>query len=223
MTEDNDFKRLVRKRMEKTGEAYTTARTHLIARKAAALPSDYAALAGMSDDAVAAKTGRTWPEWVRLLDGIDAQALPHGEAAAWLGEHEGLSPWWSQTVTVAYERIRGLREIGQRSDGTFEVTKSKTFAQPLAKLYQSFATKRARGRWMPGANPTVRSARRDRSVRFTWNDGTSVEISFTAKGDRKTQVSVEHGRLPDKTTAAALKVFWADHLEALKALLEDEA
>lgn len=32
MTDDRDFKRLVRARMEKTGEAYTTARAHLLAR-----------------------------------------------------------------------------------------------------------------------------------------------------------------------------------------------
>ncbi len=223
MTEDKDFKRLVRRRMEKTGESYTTARAHLVARTKASLPLDYAALARMSDDAVAAKTGRTWPEWVRVLDGMEARVLPHREIAAWIEAHEGLTPWWSQTVTVAYERIRGLREIGQRSDGTFEATKTKTFTQPVSKVYEAFATKRARSRWMPGADPTVRSARRDRSVRFTWDDDTPVEISFTAKGDAKTRVSVQHRRLPDETTAAALKVFWADHLEALKALLDDEA
>jgi len=36
------------------------------------LPDDYATIAGMSDEAVSAKTGRTWPEWVAVLDGIGA-------------------------------------------------------------------------------------------------------------------------------------------------------
>jgi hypothetical protein len=46
--------------------------------------------------------------------------------------------WWSQTVAVGYERIKGLRAIGQRMDGSFEASKSRTFAVPLARLYGAF-------------------------------------------------------------------------------------
>jgi len=222
MTEDKDFKRLVRRRMKKTGESYTAARARLIAREKETLPPKHAALAGMSDDAVRAKTGLTWPEWVALLDRIGAQSRPHRETAAWLREHEGLTPWWSQTVTVGYERIRGLRKIGQRSDGTYEATKSRTFSRSVSRLYEAFVTEPGRSRWLAEADAKVRGARRNHSVQLTWGDGTPVEITFTAKGDVKTQVSVQHGKLPDKSTATALKVFWADRLEALGALLDAE-
>src|SRR5687768_18605117 len=75
---DKDFKRLVRGRMQKTGESYTAARAVL--RKKPALKSrapslaepDYARLAGLSDAAVAAKTGRTWAGWVEALDDAGA-------------------------------------------------------------------------------------------------------------------------------------------------------
>jgi len=56
MPTDKDFKRLVRGRMEKTGESYTTARALLRKQKPAAAavapapaPADYAKLAGRSD------------------------------------------------------------------------------------------------------------------------------------------------------------------------------
>ena len=54
MTTQKDFKRLVRGRMQKTGESYTAARTQLLKQKPAPAavsprPSEYAKLAGMSD------------------------------------------------------------------------------------------------------------------------------------------------------------------------------
>jgi len=58
MTTDKDFKRLVRTRMQKTGESYTAARAHFVARKPSPAPPpspaiDYAALAGSAPMAVA--------------------------------------------------------------------------------------------------------------------------------------------------------------------------
>jgi hypothetical protein len=156
MTEDKDVKRLVHRRMRKTGESCTTARSHFVARGGVVLPVGYADLAGMSDEAVSAKTGRSWPAWVQVLDDIGGRDKPHREIAAWLRKHEELGAWWSQTVTVGYERIRGLREIGQRSDGTYEATKSKTFASPIAKVYEAFSTKRGRAGWLDEAGIKVR-------------------------------------------------------------------
>lgn len=223
MTEDKDFKRLVRRRMRKTGESYTTARSHLLARRKLGLPSGYAELAGMSDEAVAARTGRSWPAWVQVLDGIGSREKPHREIAAWLKDHEGLEAWWSQTVTVGYERIRGLREIGQRSDGTYEATKSETLASPISKVYEAFSTKRGRAGWLDETDTKVRIARRDRVVRLTWKDDTSVEVTLTSKGEGKTRVSIQHGKLPDRAAVDARKAFWGERLNALAALLRDRA
>ncbi len=53
MPTNKEFKRLVRARMQKTGESYSTARSHLITKKQVPKPQprtqDYAKLAGMSD------------------------------------------------------------------------------------------------------------------------------------------------------------------------------
>ena len=51
-------------------------------------------------------------------------------------------------VTVGYERIRGLREKGQRRGGGYDVNKSKTVHVPIHKLYLAFSTKRTRSRWL---------------------------------------------------------------------------
>ena len=226
MTEDKDFKRLVRRRMRKTGESYTTARSHLVAREGAALPAGYPELAGMSDEAVAAKTGRSWPTWVQVLDDIGGRDKSHREIAAWLNEHVDLGAWWSQAVTVGYERIRGLREIGQRSVGTYEATKSRTLALPISEVYEAFSTKRGRAGWLDDADIEVRAARRNGLVRLAWKDDTSVddtsvEVTLTAKGERRTGVSIQHRKLPDRAAVEARKAFWADRLNALAARLRD--
>jgi hypothetical protein len=65
----------------------------------------------MSDSAVSKQTGRTWAEWVGVLDAARAAEKPHRQIAAYFASL-GTPRWWSQMVTVGYERIRGLREKG---------------------------------------------------------------------------------------------------------------
>ena len=109
MPANKDFKRLVRARMHKTGESYTAARAHLITKQHARTP-EYAKLAGMtSDAALQAKTGCTWERWVKALYRVQAHTWPHRRIAAYVHEKYQVPGWWSQTVTVGYERIKGLR------------------------------------------------------------------------------------------------------------------
>ena len=225
MPTNKDFKHLVRARSRKTGESYTAARAQLLLKKQSSSPEkrlpppaatvDYAKLAGTSDAAIKAKTGCTWERWVWALDRVKAHTWPHREIAQYVHEKYKVPDWWTQTVTVGYERIKGLRAIGQRRDGGFEVSKSKTFALPLAKLYQAFSDRRTRERWLPGVNLTVRSVSRPRYMRITWPDQTSVQLVFIAKGTKKSQVAVQHGRLPDSATAGRMKEFWTERLTAL--------
>jgi len=223
MPTNKDFKRLVRARMQKTGESYTTARAQLLHKKPEApspTPSEYARLAGRSDAALKAKTGCTWERWVRALDYVQAHTWPHRDIAQYVHEKFKVDGWWAQTVTVGYERIKGLRAIGQRRDGSFEATKSRTFAVPLARLYRAWADARTRTRWLPGVDFTIRTATRNKSMRITWPDRTSVALGFAGKSAGKSQVAIQHQNLPDKPAATRMKEFWAARLAALGAMLQ---
>src|SRR5712691_12672918 len=129
MPTNKDFKRLVRGRMQKPGEAYTTARAHLLKQKPAAAVRaaaiDYAKLAGRSDAVLKEKTGCTWERWVKALDRAQAYTWSHREIATYVHEKYKIPGWWAQTVTVDYERIKGLRAIGQRRDGSFEASDAR--------------------------------------------------------------------------------------------------
>jgi len=221
MTRQKDLKRIVRARMSKTGESYTTARARLLekTRPAPAPTARDLARAGMSDDAVRAKTGRTWREWVDVLDAIGALEMRHADIARHLRAEHGLPSWWSQTVTVGYERIRGLRDVGQRRGGTYDVHRSRTLPVPLARLYRAFSSRAVRARWIGGAAPVVRTSRVAKSMRMTWPDGTDVQVVFTAKGPAKSQVAIQHGRLPGKSAAERVRAEWGARLDALAASL----
>jgi len=226
MPTNKDFKRLVRGRMQKTGEAYTTARAHLLEQKPpVAVPPatvDYAKLAGRGDAVLKEKTGCTWERWVKALDRAQAYTWSHREIATYVHEKYKIPGWWAQTVTVGYERIKGLRAIGQRRDGSFEASKSRTFAVPLVRLYRAWHDSRTRARWLPGVDLTVRTATRGKSMRITWPDRTSVEVGFTSKGPAKSLVAVQHGRLPDRAAQTRVKQYWAERLDALTEVLAPE-
>jgi hypothetical protein len=215
MPRQKDLKRLVRSRMQKTGEAYTAARLRIL--KQASPPPDVARLAGMSDSAVSSKTGRTWAEWVRILDAAGAAAMPHREIAKHVASL-GTPSWWTQMVTVGYERIRGLRAKGQLRGGSYQVSRSRTFPVPVETLFDAFANARRRRRWLP-VRVTVRTARPHRSLRMNWEGGTLALFGFTAKGSAKSAVAVEHQKLPDRAAADALRKSWDEYFDRLGRIL----
>ncbi|MGH9319370.1 MAG: hypothetical protein ACRD21_27855 [Vicinamibacteria bacterium] len=215
MPKNKDLKRIARFRMKKTGESYTAARAELVKKS----NQDFAERAGMSDQVVKARTGRTWEEWVRLLDARGARSMIHRDIAEYLYEEQGVPGWWAQTVTVGYERIRGLRDVGQRRSGEYEASKSKTLPVPLKKFFRAFTDVGTREKWLPGVKWTVRATVPDKSFRVTWEDGTSVEVYFVAKGPVKSQVAIQHRKLQSKAQAAKAKAYWGERLEELGKVL----
>jgi len=224
-----DLKRLVRRRMLKTGESYTAARAQLLGpkptlsvRKRSTKPAamsntvHYAKLAGMSDAAVKKATGCDWKGWAGALDYAGASEWPHRTIAEFVREKFEIEDWWAQSVTVGYERIRGLRDIGQRRGGAYEATKSRTFPVAASELFKAFAEPRFRARWLRESGITVRKATANRSVRITWKDGTLVEVSLIAKGEAKSAVQIAHGKLPDKAAVTRAKEYWGERLDSLR-------
>jgi hypothetical protein len=218
MTRQKSFKRLVRARMEKTGESYTAARAVLLSAeetKATEGPT-----LTMSEESILRRTGRGWEEWFDLLDEAGAAEWAHAEIARWLAAEQRIDGWDAQSVTVSYERARGGRAVGERPEG-FSVTASKTVAVPVERLHDAFVDESLRERWLPGDQLRERTAKRPKSARFDWDDGTTrVIVGFEPKGETKSTVALEHARLADAGEAERMKAFWRERLTALKSQLE---
>lgn len=228
MPENKDLKRLVRSRMQTTGESYTTALRHVRNKHRGAPPRptlpptlDHQALAGMRDEAVAKKTGRTWAEWCTLLDAEGAAEQPHRDIARVLRERHGVSAWWSQTITGGYERIKGRRAKNQRPDG-FGTGKSRTFAAPIVRLVRAFAPK-ARTEWLGDEATTARRSQHREVVRWRTAEGAFVDVYLLAKGPAKAAVKVQLSRLSSAAEVEQQRASWTRRLQALADWLAADA
>jgi hypothetical protein len=220
MTTQSSFKRLVRRRMGKTGESYTAARAALL-RPVEQKPAERPPLA-TSNEHIGRRTGHGWEEWFDLLDAWGAAGRTHREIARWVAEQQGVEPldWSAQAVAGSYERARGLRAVGEFPDG-FAITATKTVGVPVERLYEAFVDESQRKRWLPDDQLRERTTLAPRSARFDWGDGTTrVNVTFLAKGEAKSTAALKHVRLANAREAERVKAMWRERVAALKEVLE---
>lgn len=225
------FKQRVRARMTKTGESYTAARHQLLKKipaDAAPDPRPSTVEPGSSeaflvaDASMQRATGKGHEQWFAILDAWGATEHTHTEIARWLGETQGVPSWWTQNVTVAYERARGMRARHQMRDG-FSISATRTVTTDAETALAAFTVPATRARWLPHAPLTQRATRAALTARFDWADPASrVVVNVSPKGENKVLVAVAHEQLPDAETGERLKAAWRRSLGDLKALLEQE-
>jgi uncharacterized protein YndB with AHSA1/START domain len=196
---------------------------------------------GVRDETLAEKTGKTREEWNAILDAFDCRAKGHKATAKFLEDEHGVGPWYAQSITVDYERARGIREVGQRSGGKFAVNITRTISVPVERVWQAWADASEVSKWF------TTSAKQDfreggaydngdgdkgvykkivplERLQFTWENekhcpGSLVIVEFMAKG-AKTTVAITHEKLPDKAGSEEMKKGWTWALTSLKSYLE---
>ncbi len=170
---------------------------------------------GLSDEAIRKGSGKTWTEWVEILDVWGAAEKPHKDIAQYVCDL-GVDGWWAQGVTVGYERIKGLRVHGQRRNGHFEGSASKTFAVPVERLFTAWTVEAERDRWLEPGTLTMGTAQGHRSARFdVAEEGGILALWFTDKGPGKSSVALQRDKLPSKVAADAFRENWKAHLTNL--------
>ncbi|MBC8064458.1 MAG: SRPBCC domain-containing protein [Chlorobia bacterium] len=194
------------------------------------------------DETILAKTGKTREEWYAILDAFDRRAKGHKETANFLYEVHGVEFWYCQAITIEYERERGIREVGQRCDGKFAVSVTRTVAVPVQRAWDAWANADQVSTWFTTrANQDFReggvydNGDGDKGVYkrivppkrlvFTWENeehcpGSQVIVEFLPKGEDKTSVVLTHERLPDKKGCEEMKEGWTWALTSLKSYLE---
>lgn len=175
---------------------------------------DWVSKPQMSDDAVARSTGRDWSEWVEVLDAWGARNRTHAEIAQHLAEEHGVDDWWAQSVTVGYERIRGMRKSNERPDG-FAMNASKTVPVPVTDLFDWFIDGRKRVAWLGEDLLRVRTANPPRSGRFDLAEGGGIlAANFVDKGE-KSAVQLQLNGIATEDALAEQKRLWKARLNDL--------
>lgn len=225
MTKQESFKRRVRARMEKTGERYAAARQALIER--AGTPDDgppsraWVSHPEISDNAVFEATGRDWNQWVEAIGNWDGDHDDHAAVARHVQAEYGLDGWWSQTVTVGFERITGRRLPHQRSDGTFAVSKSATITVAADRLRAMLLDDVDREYLFPGHRTERRSKPTSKAVRIGFETGVAtigldpVGHDGDAPDQAETKITVQHEKLPDPGAVEQWRGYWERWFEAV--------
>lgn len=173
----------------------------------------------VGSEAVVAATGRAREGWHGLLDDVGATGWDHRRIAAWLVEEHGVDGWWAQGLTVGYEQARGMRLPGQRADGSFEASASKTLARTVDDVFPHLAEARLRAAWLPapwretGVTP-------GKTVRLAADDGTRLLLAVAAAGPGKVRVTATQSRLTDVEARDRAKTVGRDALATLARAVE---
>lgn len=194
----------------------------------------------ISDEAVEKATGRTWAGWLTLLDDWGAAGAGHKATARHLAEEHGLSGWWSQMVTVHYERVRGLREVGETASTGFEVGAQKTLAPSAAAAWELLASPEGLAAWLGAGAPErleeglayrlddgttgeIRVVREGSHVRLTWQPPgwqapSTLQVRSTEAASGRGTIGFHHEGLPDAESRETMRTHWRGALERLKGL-----
>lgn len=179
--------------------------------KTAAAPQ----MSRIGDEALKAKTGKTWAEWFAVLDKAGAAKMNHTEIADYLYKDQGCPGWYNQMVAVGYEQVHGLRQKHEKPEG-YEISVSRTIGASAPVLFRAWNDARSRRAWL-AEDITIRKATPSKSMRVTWSDGkTSLDVHLYPKGNGKCQVVVQHAKLPNAKAAEKMKAYWSKALDRLQ-------
>ena len=171
-----------------------------------------------SEEKVKAATGKGWMGWFVILNNMNANDLPHKEVAKRLKEEHSAPSWWCQMIAVEYERARGGRKKNERAGGTFAVNVTKVMPVSLSKLFAAATSEKTRKSWFPTGAFEETSKTKDKYWRGKWKKDRKLEFGFYAKGEGKSQIALEIGKLPSEDEVEKERTAWKKAMTKLEAL-----
>jgi hypothetical protein len=165
--------------------------------------------------AIEKTTGKTWEEWVKYLEGIGAKDLPHKDIANHvrnkLKATQENAGWWAQSITVAYEQYIGRRKPGQRSDGTYEVSVTKTRPGTMEDAMKVWLFLIQGKDEFSGIAITIPPTISQTDKRLHWvcglADGSRVRAD-TSESSGKVRLAITHGKLTDQKAMEKWRAYW---------------
>lgn len=160
-------------------------------------------------------TNRTWDEWLQFMDSIDAKNLNHHQIATKVLEAlDGVidNPgWWAQSVTVAYEQYIGRRIPGQRPDGTFQTSVSKSTKlgmQELMDKWVAFAANDQEVLDLIADDVRVSGTENRITWRTRAKDGSSIIVISEPKANGTASIVAQHMGLQTHELNLEAKAKW---------------
>ncbi len=197
--------------------------------------------ARISDAAVKQATGKTWQEWLLLLDLSGAKEQSNSSIVEIITASGAVSPWWRQTIATHYRRVRQRKVVGQTDGAGFEMGAQRTLPISQMALWNMLTTPHGLTLWlgeasefalMVGAKYTVadgtqgviRLLNPPVQIRMTWQPvdyaaHSTLQIRLIASGDEQTSLRIHQERLPNEAARLRMRQHWQSVLNALSELI----
>lgn len=102
----------------------------------------------MTSASVKKGTGKSWDQWIEILDRLGAREMTHRNIVLHLQKKYRLTPWWQQGVTLGYEIHIGRRVEGQNGKGLFTTTTTKTLKAPASAVWKWLNSAEGQSLWL---------------------------------------------------------------------------
>ncbi len=187
-------------------------------------------------------TGHGWDHWFEVLDKFNVAKHGHTKAAKHLRDEHGMDAWWCQSVSIQYEHERGLRENRQQTEGTFQVSVSRTVGVPLEEAWDAWADAAKASEWLKtkqrqdfeedgtysnsaGNQGRYKKILPHRKIVFTWGNadqtpGSDVLVEFSSKEEGRSTVKLTHRKIHTQQEAEELVRAWRKAMDQYKNWLE---
>lgn len=196
----------------------------------------------ITDEAFLKATGKSQEDWFGFLDGAGGPQLDHRSMVAALRNKGGLvSAWWQQEVTVAYEKARGKRVLGETAGEGFQIGVSRILDIAPGKAWRLMTEEPGRSVWlgkvekMPrqgetyeaadGTKGKVASFTEGRHVRLTWQPSgwhkPSTLQFYVLPGGDKTSFRFHQERLGSAEQREEMRARWQGVLDRLEILVRE--
>lgn len=170
-------------------------------------------------EAIEKATGKTWAQWLTFLEGLNARKLSHTEIAQKVSEKGGVSGWWAQSITVAYEQHIKRRKPGQRSNGKYQVTVSKTVDGSMdeaLKKWLAVTKEHTQFSEVPiTKTPTTSKSDKFRYWHCGLSDGSRLSMSIYEKAGGKAVIGLGHENLGSIEQTERWRAYWKSLLNKL--------
>jgi hypothetical protein len=152
------------------------------------------------------------------LDSLGAEQKSHQEIVALAADY-GAPSWWRQMITVANEQHIGRRVPGQRGDGSFSVSASRTLSgsldDSLARWVEVVGSPDELSGVVIESGPDTTTTQKWRYWRCTLADGSRVAVNISLKTPDKSVVSVQHEQLESEDLGEHWRSYWKAILREL--------
>lgn len=174
-----------------------------------------------STEAVQKATGKSWDEWIKIVDKEGGANMTHKEIARMLHDKKYIeSGWWCQQVTVGYEYVKGRRKVGETLSQGVEIGVSKTVPVSQTKLWEFVNSDEGKRIWLQDAEVEIRTQKAPERLRMryrqkNWKNTSTLQIYVENLGKEKSRLTFHNEKLSILKQRSEMKDHWQKVLEEI--------